>query len=93
MLRKAFPTPSRRNRADALKTQSRDRLSRVHGGSEAVARRHGPLGPSPPVATERFLFAAEMNLTDLATGAADANRITKAARGRGAGLVVANGSI
>jgi outer membrane protein assembly factor BamB len=47
----------------------------------------------PPVATERFLFAGEMDLTSLETGHVDANRITKGACGRDAGLVLANGLI
>jgi outer membrane protein assembly factor BamB len=47
----------------------------------------------PPVATTRFLFAGEMDLTDLATGKVDANRITKAACGRESGWVPANGLI
>ena len=47
----------------------------------------------PPVATEKFLFAGEMNMTSLETGSVDANRITKGACGRDAGLVLANGLI
>jgi len=47
----------------------------------------------PPVATERFLFAGEMNLTDLASGRVDAHRITKGACSRDAGFVPANGLI
>ena len=47
----------------------------------------------PPVATERFLFAGEMDMTDLETGQVDANRITKGACGRDAGFVPANGLI
>jgi outer membrane protein assembly factor BamB len=47
----------------------------------------------PPVATEQFLFAGEMNLTSLDTGTVDANRITKGACGRDAGFVLANGLI
>ena len=47
----------------------------------------------PPVATERFLFAGEMNMTALETGDVDANRITKGACGRDAGFVPANGLI
>ncbi len=47
----------------------------------------------PPSATERFLLSGEMELTDLATGDFDANRITKAACGRDAGVVPANGLI
>ena len=45
------------------------------------------------MATERFLFAGEMDLTDLETGRVDANRITKGACGRDAGFVPANGLI
>lgn len=45
----------------------------------------------PPVATDRYLFAGEMDLTDLSTGQVDANRITKGACGRDAGVVPANG--
>ena len=47
----------------------------------------------PPVATTRFLFSGELDLTDLATGRIDACRITKAACGRDAGWVPANGLI
>jgi len=47
----------------------------------------------PPVASEKFLFAGEMNLTSLETGSVDANRITKGACGRDAGFVLANGLI
>ena len=47
----------------------------------------------PPVATSRFMFSGEMDLTDLSTGQIDANRITKAACGREAGWVPANGLI
>ena len=47
----------------------------------------------PPIATPRFLFAGEMELTDLATGQVDANRITKGACSRDAGFVVANGLV
>lgn len=47
----------------------------------------------PPVATERFLLAGEMDLTDLQTGKVDANRITKGNCGRDAGFVPANGLI
>jgi len=45
----------------------------------------------PPVASTRYLFSGEMDLTDLATGKADANRITKTACSRDAGVVPANG--
>lgn len=47
----------------------------------------------PPVATQRFMFSGEMELTDLASGEMDANRITKAACGRDVGWVPANGLI
>jgi len=47
----------------------------------------------PPVATERYMLAGEMELTDLASGKLDANRITKAACSRDFGWVPANGLI
>ncbi len=47
----------------------------------------------PPVATPRYLFSGELNLTDLTTGQMDANRITKAACGRDYGWVPAHGLI
>jgi outer membrane protein assembly factor BamB len=47
----------------------------------------------PPVATSRFMFSGEMSLTDLATGAIDAQHITKASCGRDGGWVPANGLI
>jgi outer membrane protein assembly factor BamB len=47
----------------------------------------------PPVATTRYLFAGEMELTDLGSGLLDAHRITKGACGRDAGWVPANGLI
>jgi len=47
----------------------------------------------PPVATGRYLFAGEMDMTDLESGEVDANRITKGACGRDAGFVPANGLI
>lgn len=47
----------------------------------------------PPVATAKYFLAGEMDLTDLATGQYDANRISKAACGRDAGWVPANGLI
>lgn len=47
----------------------------------------------PPVATERFMFSGEMELTDLESGQLDANRITKAACSRDYGWVPANGLI
>ena len=45
----------------------------------------------PPVASTRYLFSGEMDLTDLETGKADANCITKTACSRDAGVVPANG--
>ncbi|MBI1372739.1 MAG: PQQ-binding-like beta-propeller repeat protein [Phycisphaera sp.] len=45
----------------------------------------------PPVATPRFILSGEMNLTDIANGQTDANQITKAACGRDAGWIPANG--
>jgi outer membrane protein assembly factor BamB len=45
----------------------------------------------PPVASTRYLFSGELDLTDLETGRADANRITKTACSRDAGIVPANG--
>ncbi len=47
----------------------------------------------PPVATDQFLFAGEMNLTDLANGQVDAHRITKGNCSRDAGFIPANGLI
>ncbi len=47
----------------------------------------------PPVATVRYLFSGEMDLTNLETGQVDGNRITKAACGRDAGWVPAHGLI
>jgi len=47
----------------------------------------------PPVATERYMLSGEMELTDLATGQLDGNRITKAACSRDFGWVPANGLI
>ncbi len=47
----------------------------------------------PPVATPRFLFSGEMNLTDLSTGRVDANRITKANCSPDFGWIPANGLI
>jgi len=47
----------------------------------------------PPVATEKYYLAGEMDLTSLAGGEYDANRISKAACGRDAGWVPANGLI
>ncbi|MCY2993017.1 MAG: PQQ-binding-like beta-propeller repeat protein [Planctomycetota bacterium] len=47
----------------------------------------------PPVATLRYIFSGEMELTNLANGQYDANRLTKAACGRDAGWVPANGLI
>jgi outer membrane protein assembly factor BamB len=45
----------------------------------------------PPVASTRYLFSGEMDLTDLETGRRDANCITKTACSRDAGVVPANG--
>ena len=45
----------------------------------------------PPVASTRYLFAGEMDLTDLETGRIDANQITKNSCGRDGGVVPANG--
>lgn len=47
----------------------------------------------PPVATARYLLSGELSLTDLKSGKLDANRITKAACGRDAGWIPANGLI
>ncbi len=47
----------------------------------------------PPVATVRYMFAGEMDLTSLETGQVDANRITKGVCGREAGFMPANGLI
>ncbi|MBL7038239.1 MAG: PQQ-binding-like beta-propeller repeat protein [Pirellulaceae bacterium] len=47
----------------------------------------------PPVATSRYMFAGELDMTDLMTGQKDANRITKAACSRDHGWVPANGLI
>ena len=61
------------------------RCSKTVRPAAATASRRWP--PS------RYLFAGEMDLTDLATGQVDANRITKAACSRDAGVVPANGLI
>ncbi len=47
----------------------------------------------PPVATVRYLLSGVMDLTDLRSGALDANCITKAACGRDAGWIPAHGLI
>ena len=47
----------------------------------------------PPVATVNFMLAGEMDLTDLASGEHFANQLTKAACGRDAGWIPANGLI
>ncbi|MGA2500460.1 MAG: PQQ-binding-like beta-propeller repeat protein [Tepidisphaeraceae bacterium] len=47
----------------------------------------------PPVATNRYLFSGEMDLTDLVTGKILASQITKQACSRDAGVVPANGLI
>jgi len=62
-------------------------------GSTRESYRAGSNHCFPPVATPRFLIGEEMNFTDMATGQVDANRITKAACGREAGVIPANGLI
>jgi outer membrane protein assembly factor BamB len=47
----------------------------------------------PPVATSKFMFAGEMDLTSLTTGETIANRITKANCSRENGWVPANGLV
>ena len=47
----------------------------------------------PPVATGQYLFAGEMDMTNLISGQVDANRITKGNCGRDAGFIPANGLI
>lgn len=47
----------------------------------------------PPIATLNYLFSGEMNFLDFATGKTDANRITKAACSRDAGVILANGLV
>ena len=47
----------------------------------------------PPVATTRYMFSGEMELTDLNTGLLDANRITKANCSPDFGWIPANGLI
>ena len=47
----------------------------------------------PPVVSGYYLFAGEMDFTDLRTLKVDANRITKGACGRDAGVTPANGLI
>ncbi len=47
----------------------------------------------PPVATNKYLFSGEMDLTDLSTGKILASQITKQACSRDAGVVPANGLI
>jgi outer membrane protein assembly factor BamB len=47
----------------------------------------------PPVATARYMFAGELDMTDLADGSYHANRITKGACSRDAGWIPANGLI
>ena len=47
----------------------------------------------PPVATTKYMLSGEMDLTNLATGYVDANRITKAACGYDVGWIPANGLI
>ncbi len=62
-------------------------------GTTQVSYRAGPNHCFPPVATRRFLLGEEMSFTDMATGAVVANRITKGACGREAGLIPANGLV
>ncbi|MEX0716531.1 MAG: PQQ-binding-like beta-propeller repeat protein [Planctomycetaceae bacterium] len=47
----------------------------------------------PPVATPKYIFSGELDLTDLSSGKVDANRITKAACGQENGWLPANGLI
>jgi outer membrane protein assembly factor BamB len=47
----------------------------------------------PPVATSRYLFGGEMNMTELDSGLIDANRITKGSCSRDFGFMPANGLI
>lgn len=47
----------------------------------------------PPVATPRYIFSGELDLTDLITGQVDANRITKANCNADFGWLPANGLI
>jgi outer membrane protein assembly factor BamB len=47
----------------------------------------------PPLATTRFLVGSEMGFTDMVTGVVDANRITKQACSRDAGVILANGLV
>lgn len=47
----------------------------------------------PPVATPRFMFAGELDMTDLSSGQVIANRITKANCSRESGWVPANGLV
>jgi len=68
----------------------------AHDGRTGEVRRKLPAQAAhcfPPVATPRYLLAGEMNFTDIATGRTDANRITKAACGRDAGFMPANGLV
>lgn len=61
-----------------------------------AARKDYPAGLChcfPPVATPRYMLTGEMELTDLATGVLDANRITKAHCSGDFGWVPANGLI
>ncbi len=64
-----------------------------HTGSVEVTFNAGLTHCFPPVATGRYFFSGELDLTDLQTGAVDANRITKAACSRDFGWVPANGLI
>jgi len=60
-------------------------------GKVKKTRKAGRCHCFPPVATPRYMFAGEMDLTDLETGKVDANQITKAACGGNSGVVPANG--
>ncbi len=59
----------------------------------AVKRSHSARATHcfPPVATTRYLFSGELDLTDLESGTVDANHIAKTACSRDAGVVPANG--
>lgn len=62
-------------------------------GQEQVTHQAGLTHCFPPVATPRYMLAGELDMTDLASGQVDANRITKAACSRDHGWVPANGLI
>ncbi len=63
----------------------------VRTGKERAVLPAGRTHCFPPVATARYLLSGELDLTNLETGEVDAHRITKAACGRDAGWVPANG--